>query len=75
MIFEPLPDDDPRQRKPDISLAKAVLGWEPRTCLRDGLLRTAEYFEGKISFGSRPLRPAELERQAVENAVMFTRGT
>lgn len=42
--FHPLPSDDPRQRQPDISLAREVLGWEPATHLRDGLVRTVAYF-------------------------------
>ncbi|MCC6427089.1 MAG: SDR family oxidoreductase [Phycisphaerales bacterium] len=42
--MRPLPSDDPTQRQPDISLAKAKLGWEPKTGLKDGLLKTIEYF-------------------------------
>lgn len=42
--FHPLPSDDPRQRRPDISLAAESLGWEPRVPLLDGLARTIEYF-------------------------------
>ena len=42
--FRPLPADDPRQRQPDISLAKAKLGWEPQVQLREGLERTIAYF-------------------------------
>jgi dTDP-glucose 4,6-dehydratase len=42
--FEPLPVDDPTQRKPDISLARTVLGWEPTVDLRTGLARTAAWF-------------------------------
>ena len=41
----PLPQDDPRQRKPDIERAKSVLGWEPTVPLREGLKRTVEYFQ------------------------------
>jgi len=41
----PLPQDDPRQRKPDIGRAKSVLGWEPTVPLREGLKRTVEYFQ------------------------------
>ena len=44
VVFEPLPQDDPNQRKPDASLAKQKLGWESTTDLRDGLIRTIEYF-------------------------------
>ena len=42
--YEPLPEDDPRQRRPDISLAKEKLGWEPRVKLEEGLNKTVEYF-------------------------------
>jgi UDP-glucuronate decarboxylase len=44
----PLPQDDPRKRKPDISLAKKVLEWEPRVSLDDGLRRTIDYFRNAI---------------------------
>jgi UDP-glucuronate decarboxylase len=43
--FEPLPSDDPRQRQPDISKAKAVLAWQPKTDPRDGLVKTIAYFD------------------------------
>ncbi len=42
---KPLPADDPAQRQPDISLAKAKLGWEPKVALREGLVRTIDYFK------------------------------
>ncbi len=45
LIFQPLPSDDPKQRKPDISLAKEKLGWEPKVVLKDGLVKTIEYFD------------------------------
>jgi UDP-glucuronate decarboxylase len=41
----PLPSDDPRQRKPDIRLARERLGWEPRIALREGLIETIRYFD------------------------------
>jgi UDP-glucuronate decarboxylase len=44
IVFRPLPLDDPRQRQPDLSLARAVLGWEPRTRLEDGLKPTIAHF-------------------------------
>ena len=44
VVFEPLPTDDPKQRQPDISRARALLGWEPRIALEDGLERTIAYF-------------------------------
>ena len=42
----PLPEDDPLQRRPDITLAKGTLGWEPKIELRDGIGRTIEWFRG-----------------------------
>ena len=48
IVHEPLPHDDPKQRKPDISLAKAQLGWEPRISLDQGLRQTIAYFEKAI---------------------------
>jgi len=48
LVFEPLPADDPKQRKPDITLAKEKLGWEPTVPLRDGLAKTIEYFDGLL---------------------------
>jgi UDP-glucuronate decarboxylase len=49
LVERPLPADDPRQRQPDITLAKDALGWSPTIALRDGLVRTIEYFEGIIA--------------------------
>jgi UDP-glucuronate decarboxylase len=43
--FMPLPSDDPKQRQPDIGLAKTALGWEPKVALKDGLAKTIAYFE------------------------------
>ncbi|MBW1613735.1 MAG: SDR family oxidoreductase [Deltaproteobacteria bacterium] len=43
--FEPLPEDDPRQRQPDITLARQTLGWEPKVQLEEGLKKTIAYFE------------------------------
>jgi nucleoside-diphosphate-sugar epimerase len=44
----PLPDDDPKQRKPDISLANEKLGWAPGINLENGLTRTIEYFRKEL---------------------------
>ena len=44
IVFKSLPQDDPKQRRPDISLAKRLLGWEPRVPVREGLLRTITHF-------------------------------
>ena len=48
LITQPLPQDDPKQRKPDISLAQAELGWAPRVSLQDGLKPTIKYFQERI---------------------------
>lgn len=47
LVFKPLPSDDPRQRQPDISSAKEVLGWSPTTELEQGLERTIRYFKDR----------------------------
>jgi UDP-glucuronate decarboxylase len=44
LVFRPLPQDDPMQRKPDITLARETLGWEPTVALRQGLVKTIDYF-------------------------------
>lgn len=48
LIFNPLPQDDPTQRQPDISLAAGKLDWKPSIRLKEGLLKTIDYFEGKL---------------------------
>ena len=48
MVYKPLPEDDPLQRCPDIRLAKAALGWAPKTALADGLAKTIDYFRTVI---------------------------
>lgn len=47
IVFEPLPKDDPRQRRPDITRARQLLGWEPRVGLAEGLARTVEFFRAR----------------------------
>lgn len=49
IVHEPLPADDPRQRQPDISLAKKHLNWEPTVDLSEGLKRTADYFRSELA--------------------------
>ena len=48
LVYCPLPSDDPRQRQPDISLARQELGWEPKVNLEDGLMSTIDYFRNKL---------------------------
>ncbi len=48
LVFGPLPKDDPKRRKPDITLAKELLGWEPKVPLQEGLAKTIAYFRGKV---------------------------
>ena len=64
--YEGLPVDDPKKRKPDISKAVRVLGWQPRTKLRDGLLKTIEYFQSIdqcSTFVKREVVPSESEEK------------
>ncbi|MBS1763970.1 MAG: SDR family oxidoreductase [Bacteroidetes bacterium] len=56
IIYKPLPQDDPKQRRPDITRAKKLLGWEPKIEREEGLKRTYEYFKS--------LTPAELTKSA-----------
>ena len=51
IITQPLPQDDPKQRQPNITAAKAALGWAPRTPLREGLASTIEYFRPIVLHG------------------------
>jgi dTDP-glucose 4,6-dehydratase len=69
IIFKPLPGDDPRQRRPDITRARTLLGWEPEVSLEEGLVETLAYFRkvmtpraqhappGKTSVGPSPSAP------------------
>jgi UDP-glucuronate decarboxylase len=49
IVFEPLPQDDPRQRKPDIALANTILGWKPEIALETGIELTAKYFAKELA--------------------------
>ena len=49
VVYRPLPSDDPKQRQPDISLAKQMLGWEPKVSVDDGLKQTIDYFRSVVS--------------------------
>jgi len=51
LAFKPLPADDPKQRQPDITLARKHLDWEPKVSLREGLVPTIDYFERLVTAG------------------------
>jgi nucleoside-diphosphate-sugar epimerase len=51
--YLPLPEDDPKVRQPDISKARDVLGWEPRIALNEGLTKTIDYFQPRLTRGSQ----------------------
>jgi UDP-glucuronate decarboxylase len=61
LVFKPLPEDDPKQRQPDISLAREKLGWNPSFQLEEGLLKTIDYFEKQIRNGFVPDRAPMLK--------------
>jgi dTDP-glucose 4,6-dehydratase len=48
LVTRPLPEDDPKQRKPDITRARTLLSWEPKVGLEEGLTKTLAYFRGKV---------------------------
>jgi dTDP-glucose 4,6-dehydratase len=48
IVYKPLPVDDPKQRRPDITRARTILGWEPHVGLEEGLLKTVDYFRNKL---------------------------
>jgi UDP-glucuronate decarboxylase len=52
IVFKPLPQDDPKQRQPDITKAKTYLGWEPKVPLQEGLTQTIAYFRDNLQFSS-----------------------
>ena len=48
IVYKPLPEDDPKVRRPDITRARTLLGWEPKVELREGLTKTIDYFKTKV---------------------------
>jgi dTDP-glucose 4,6-dehydratase len=56
LTYKPLPQDDPKQRKPDITKAKGLLGWEPKVPLREGLAMSLEYFKACVESEQAALR-------------------
>ena len=64
IVFEPLPVDDPKRRRPDIGLARSLLGWEPRVPLEEGLKRTIAWWrEGDGGWGPGPGKPGQVAAQ------------
>jgi dTDP-glucose 4,6-dehydratase len=59
----PLPSDDPKVRRPDITLAREILGWEPLTMLREGLKKTIPYFRELVESENAQARPMTLEKE------------
>jgi len=53
IVYRPLPQDDPKQRKPDITRARTILGWEPHVGLEEGLAKTVGYFKTKLAVEAR----------------------
>ena len=49
IVYRPLPEDDPKVRRPDITRARTLLGWEPKVALEEGLAKTLEYFKTKVA--------------------------
>lgn len=60
IAFEPLPEDDPQRRQPDITAARAKLGWSPRVNLEDGLAKTLPYFQASLESLAAATNPADL---------------
>ena len=51
VIYKPLPQDDPKVRQPDITLARAVLNWEPKIAFEEGIVKTIDFFRGRVAAG------------------------
>jgi UDP-glucuronate decarboxylase len=70
IVFDPLPADDPARRCPDITLAKAMLDWQPKVALAEGLAATIDYFERLLTrTDSKPVRVAALDEKGVPRSV------
>ncbi|RWD61280.1 MAG: SDR family oxidoreductase [Mesorhizobium sp.] len=67
IVHRPLPVDDPRQRKPDISFARQHLGWEPKVALSEGLAHTTSYFDALLG-GRRPVVPRDVKASSAREA-------
>jgi dTDP-glucose 4,6-dehydratase len=60
IVFQPLPEDDPQRRQPDITAAREKLGWEPCVSLENGLAKTLPYFQASLQNPPRPAAPFDL---------------
>jgi UDP-glucuronate decarboxylase len=72
LVDMPLPQDDPRQRRPDLTVAKAELGWRPTVALRDGLKPTVAYFRGDESAKTRRVEEPVVRRPREEQLVVVS---
>jgi nucleoside-diphosphate-sugar epimerase len=54
IVYPPLPADDPTQRRPDLTIARSEIGWEPSTPLREGLISTIEWFRSRLEPNKQP---------------------
>jgi nucleoside-diphosphate-sugar epimerase len=63
LVTKPLPQDDPKQRRPDITRARKLLGWEPKVQLEDGLKETIAYFRGVLAARAAMFNNAANSRQ------------
>jgi UDP-glucuronate decarboxylase len=70
IVFRPLPSDDPKQRQPDIALARSVLGWAPRVELKEGLAKTVRYFRSRVA-----TPPAEIRTRLPRTAIVIDGAT
>jgi dTDP-glucose 4,6-dehydratase len=74
IVFRPLPKDDPKQRRPDITRARTLLGWEPKVQLREGLTRSLDYFRAAVNAEKAQPRAREAAAQQDEEYFRLASG-
>ena len=75
IVYKPLPKDDPKRRRPDITRARAVMGWEPAVSLRGGLAKTIEYFSAlDLRWFKRPTKHTAHATSELESARVSAEG-